>query len=149
MDALPLRDIHLSNAPPCWPPAPGWWLAFALLLFAVATWQWLAWRRRAHRRAVARVFDDTIANAQGPAGQVAAMSELLRRAARRRDPAADTLQGDDWLALLDRGAKMPAFATDRGQLLLEGGYRRAVPQADADALHAIARARFIDWMVRK
>lgn len=74
------------------------------------------------------------------------MSELLRRAARRHDPAADRLQGDAWLALLDRDQKQPRFGTPEGRLLLDGAFRPDVEAADVEALRRIARARFIAWM---
>src|SRR3546814_5021776 len=60
---------------------------------------WLRARPRA--AAIVRLFDERLHAANTPVERVAAMSELLRRAARRRDPAADRLQGDAWLAFLD------------------------------------------------
>ena len=165
---LVLRDIHQAAAPPWWPPAPGWWLLAALGLLAVALWAWFAARRRKRRRAIAAIFDQMLAAADTPSAQVAAMSELLRRAGRRRDPAADRLQGDAWLEFLDggadaakiRGGRKPGatpragsngFAQGPGRLLLEGGYRRDVDvdAGEVKALHAIARARFLDWMAAK
>ena len=163
---LVLRDIHQAAAPPWWPPAPGWWLLEALGLLAVALWAWFAARRRKRRRAIAAIFDQMLAAADTPSAQVAAMSELLRRAGRRRDPAADRLQGDAWLEFLDgeadaantRGGRKPGakprpgstgFSQGPGRLLLEGGYRRDVDAGEVKALHAIARARFLDWMAAR
>jgi len=163
---LVLRDIHQAAAPPWWPPAPGWWLLAALGLLAVASWAWFAARRRKRRRAIAAIFDQMLAAVDTPSAQVAAMSELLRRAGRRRDPAADRLQGDAWLEFLDggadaakiRGGRKPGatphagsngFAQGPGRLLLEGGYRRDVDAGEVEALRAIARARFLDWMAAK
>lgn len=163
---LVLRDIHQAPAPPWWPPAPGWWLLAALVLLVIASWAWFAARRRKRRRAIAAIFDQTLAAADTPSAQVAAMSELLRRAGRRRDPAADRLEGDAWLEFLDggagagqtRGGRKPDatprpgsidFSQGPGRLLLEGGYRRDVDAGEVEALHAIARARFLDWMAAK
>ena len=163
---LVLRDIHQAAAPPWWPPAPGWWLLAALVLLVIALWAWFAARRRKRRRAIAAIFDQMLAAADTPGAQVAAMSELLRRAGRRRNPTADRLQGDAWLEFLDSGAgtadlrggrKLVAkprtvsndFAQGPGRLLLEGGYRRDVDAGEVKALHAIARARFLDWMAAK
>ena len=145
-DALVLRDIHQPPAPGWWPPAPGWWLLAALVLMAAAWFGWRAWRRRQRRRALVRLFDDTVAQARAPAEQVAAMSELLRRAARTVDPRADTLLGDDWLRFLDEGMPVPAFSAGAGTLLRDGGYRREVPAQALHALRAVARERFLRWM---
>ena len=143
---LALRDIHPMPPPSWWPPAPGWWLVAALVVAGLAVWAWRVRRRQRHRARVALLFDDAVANAGSPAQAVAAMSELLRRSARRHDPAADRLQGDAWLALLDRDQKQPRFDTPEGRLLLDGAFRPDVEAADVEALRRIARARFIGWM---
>jgi hypothetical protein len=143
---LVLRDIHQSPAPGWWPPAPGWWLlaaALLLLLLLLAAW---GWRRQRRRNAIRRLFDDTVAAAPTPAAQVAAMSVLLRRAARLQDPSAATLQGAAWLQYLEQGAAPGLFEGATGELLVEGGYRPAV---DADAVARLrprARQRFLEWM---
>lgn len=53
------------------------------------------------RREVVAIFDNALGAASTPPEEIAAMSELLRRAGRRRDPAADRLQGEAWLEFLD------------------------------------------------
>lgn len=145
-DTLVLRDIHQPAAPGWWPPAPGWWLLALLVLLGAGWFAWRAWRRRRRRRALVRLFDDTVARAQAPAEQVAAMSGLLRRAARAANPHADTLLGDDWLRFLDEGMPVPAFSAGAGALLRDGGYRREVPAQALEALRAVARERFLRWM---
>ena len=162
---LVLRDIHQTAAPPWWPPAPGWWLLAAALLLAIAGWSWFAARRRRYRRSVAALFDQALHAAPDAAAEVAAMSELLRRAARRRDPTADRLQGEAWLQFLDAapvaaksrpqktaGAKPRptslGFSQGPGRLLLEGGYRREVDPAQVAELRPLASARFLEWMVK-
>jgi hypothetical protein len=91
------------------------------------------------------------------------MSELLRRASRRRDAGADRLEGEAWLAFLDdvdrtgrgRGGKSKAeggaagFSRGPGRLLLDGGFRRDVPEHEVAALETLARARFLAWMLRR
>jgi hypothetical protein len=146
---LVLRDIHVATAPPWWPPAPGWWILAGVALLVVASLLFLAWRRRHRRRAVARLFDAAVASAQTPPEQVAAMSELLRRAARRIDPEADRLRGDDWLAFLDRGLQQPAFVAGAGAVLRDGAFRRDLDDMEIAGLRSVVRARFLDWMGRK
>ncbi len=148
-DTLALRDIHQPPAPPWWPPAPGWWIVAACVLLILVIASWFAWRRINRRRALARAFDAAVAAAITPPAQIAAMSELLRRAARRIDPAADKLLGDDWLRFLDRGATVPVFASGAGSALRDGGYRRDVSAVEVDALRRISRARFLEWMGAK
>ena len=102
-DGLVLRDVHEGTAPPWWPPAPGWWLLLGLVLALLGIWAWHRWRLRRRRQTILRLFDEAVARGGTPAEQVAAMSELLRRAARRIDPAADRLEGD-W-SRRDRGCR--------------------------------------------
>jgi hypothetical protein len=147
---LPLREAHLPDAPGWWPPPMGWWLVAAVVavLFAIL----LLWRRHARRRRIAAeaLFDATVDAAQGEAARIAAMSELLRRAARLRDPHADRLQGADWLHFLDEGPRARGAATfaEVGAVLLDGGFRREVEAAAVDALRPVARARFVALMRR-
>jgi hypothetical protein len=144
---LPLRDVHLPPAPSGWPPAPGWWIVFATVLLVGIAWAW--WRRRVRRRryVIERVFDDRLLGIDSASAGIAAMSELLRRAARRRDPAAATLSGDDWLRFLDAGQRTPVFSAGAGRTLLEGGFRREVSSQEFDALRHVVRARFVELMV--
>lgn len=144
--SLLLRDVHEPLAPPWWPLAPGWWCVLAVLLLALALVAWWYGRRRLRRRRAARLFDAHVAAASTPAAQVAAMSELLRRAARRVDPDADRLEGDGWLRLLDRGWARPVFSEGPGALLRDGAFRPSVDADDVAALRVVARARFLAWM---
>lgn len=147
---LVLRDIHQPAAPSWWPPAPGWWVLFVVVVLVAAVGAWVAQRRARRRRDVANVFDRAVDAAITPPEQIAAISELLRRAARRRDPAADRLQGEDWLEFLDRNSKnhrkRKEFADGAGRLLLDGAYRRDADPRQVAALRALARARFLEWM---
>jgi hypothetical protein len=146
---LVLRDIHLAQAPSWWPPAPGWWLLAGVFVAGLGLWAWRRQRRRHHRARMLAVFDEAVAAAASPSQAVAAMSELLRRAARRLDPQADRLEGDAWLALLDRGLNQPVFDTPEGRLLLDGAFRPDVDARHVEALRRIARARFIAWMATR
>ena len=152
--SLVLRDIHATPAPSWWPPAPGWWIVAGIVVAAFALLA--GWRLRAHRRrdAIAALFDREVDAAPNPPQQIAAMSELLRRAARRHDARADTLHGEDWLRHLDAAAtnakrKAPVrtdFSEGPGRLLLDGGFRRDVDAGEVAALRALARQRFLQWM---
>lgn len=145
---LPLRDAHLPDAPGWWPPPMGWWLIAVAVLVLVAVLVW--WRRHARRRRIAAeaLFDATVDAVQGETARIAAMSELLRRAARLRDPSADRLQGADWLHFLDEGPRARGAATfaEVGAVLLDGGFRREVDAAAVAALRPVARARFVALM---
>ncbi|HEY0334596.1 MAG TPA: DUF4381 family protein [Stenotrophomonas sp.] len=142
---LPLRDVHLPASPSWWPPAPGWWWVGAALLLLLAGLAWMAYRRHARQRRWRAQFDREVAAAGSVAGQVAAMSGLLRRAARRIDPHADTLRDEAWLRLLD-GRKGQVFSAGPGRLLLEGGFRRDPAAGELAALVPLARARFMQLM---
>lgn len=146
---LVLRDVHPGNAPPWWPPAPGWWMVLALLLLIAGVVAWRSARRRRRRAAILQLFDAAVARADTPSQQVAAMSELLRRAARGPHPGSDTLEGEDWLRVLDDGMPQPVFSAGAGALLREGGYRADVGVEEADALRTIARQRYLLWMQPK
>lgn len=149
MAALPtlvLRDIHQPPAPPWWPPAPGWWLVVAVVLAALVAWAALRSHRRRRRAAAAAVFDAEVAAAATPTEQVAAMSALLRRAARQCDAAADRLQGEAWLAWLDGDDGARSFTTGTGRMLLDGGFRPDVASAEVAALRPLARARFLQLL---
>lgn len=144
--SLPLKDVHPGLVPPWWPPAPGWWLlAAALVLLGLAVGWW--WRRRQRRVAAwMSEFDAALAQAMTPVAEIAAVSQLLRRAARRVDADADQLQGEAWLRLLDRGMKAPGFEHGPGALLADGGYRPAADPAAVAALRVLARQRYRQWM---
>ena len=126
---LVLRDVHVPASPSWWPLAPGWWLVLGgLFLLAAGTVAWrVAVRRR--RRTWQRWFD-AAGDALTPAGQVAAMSERLRRAARRLDPSADRLEGDAWLRFLDGEGGGHAFGQSA-----EGDGR----EGRLDARHRVGR----------
>lgn len=144
---LVLRDVHVPATPSMWPPAPGWWLVAIALLAIVAVICLLRARQQRKLRARQRLFDEACRDLPASA-QIAAMSELLRRAARKVDKHADRLQGEGWLRFLD-GKKGEDFSKGAGRLLLEGGFRRDVADADLAATRYVARARFLELMAKK
>ena len=144
---LVLRDVHVPAAPSLWPPAPGWWLVAAALLTVIAVLWLLKSRQQRKLQARQRLFDEACRDLPASA-QIAAMSELLRRAARKIDKHADRLQGEDWLRFLD-GKKGEDFSKGAGRLLLEGGFRRDVADTDLAVTRYVARARFLELMAKK
>lgn len=144
---LVLRDVHVPPGPSWWPPAPGWWLVLLAIVVLVAVpLLWIGWKRRRRAR-WARMFEAQCHSALAPPAQVAAASQLLRRAARRIDPKADRLQGAAWLQFLD-GPKGHDFSGGVGELLLDGGYRPRVDPRQMEALRTLASARFVQLMER-
>lgn len=142
--SLPLRDVHLPGAPGWWPLPPGWWLVLGVctaLVLGMALWR--AHRRRIRRRWQAR-FDAAVNAAATPAAQLAAIAELLRRAARLRQPGAELLQGPAWLQFLVSDASV--LAEGDAALLLDGAYQRAPDAAAVARLQPLARARFVQLM---
>jgi len=143
--ALPLRDIHLPEAPGWWPPAPGWWLlaGLALVLLAGLGWLWRRHRRGRHRRLALREIEKL---SQLPAAELAAeLSQLLRRAALCHFPRRDCagLCGEAWLEFLDHPFPERPFSRGAGRALLEAPYR---PEAgiDTQALLELCRR----WLKR-
>lgn len=143
---LPLKDVHAGIAPNWWPPAPGWWMLAAIVVLIVVVVIWWWWRRRRLKEAILRLFDEALDQAGTPSQQVAAMSALLRRSARLRNPAADRMEGDAWLEFLDDGLPDQPFTTGAGSLLLDGGFRADVAAADAAQLRVLVRQRYLSWM---
>ena len=146
MTPLVLRDVHEGIAPEWWPPAPGWWMVLIVVAAVAAFVAWRVVAKRRRRAAILRLFDDSIARAETPSEQIAAMSELLRRAARRKNTSADTLEGEAWLRFLDEGMPQPVFSAGAGSLLRDGGFRADVTGQESDALRSIARQRYLLWM---
>src|SRR3546814_17152591 len=105
-EALPLKDIHLPPAPGIWPLAPGWWLALAVLVFAliaIGRWWWARHQRRVRHRQLEQLFARCTDAAMSPTARLAQLSQLLRRAARvALGDAAGQLHGEHWLQWLDR-----------------------------------------------
>lgn len=146
MTPLVLRDVHEGTSPEWWPLAPGWWLLLGAILVITAFVAWRVAVKRRRRIAIVHLFDDAVARAGTPSQQIAAMSELLRRAARRKDVAADTLEGEDWLRCLDAGMPQPVFSAGVGKLLSDGGFRADIAAHESDAVRVIARERYLSWM---
>jgi hypothetical protein len=137
-----LRDIHLPPAPGWWPPAPGWWVLAAMLVLAL--WalarRWRKVRARVrHRDALLAMLESVLARrAQSPQTLAADLHELLRRAARRLEPAAITQRGEPWRATL---ARVAVSGETIDQLMqLDAVMYRPQSAIDVDAITAAMRA---------
>jgi hypothetical protein len=134
-----LRDIHLPAEPSLWPWPPGIWLllAIGLLLLIVSGLALMRalQRRRGRRRWQHALAAITVDSAAAPLEQVAAASELLRRALRVYDPAAAALQGSPWRDYLQALAPASANAADI-DLLLTAPFQPQLEPAQAQRLLA-------------
>lgn len=157
-----LADIHLPDAVNFWPPAPGWWVLAALVLFAL----FLLYRQQLARVFLRRrlgsalreldkayrKFQKLAATQQGKAplrdeARNAAGLQLLQtfNAVLKRvalvhfsDPELPRLNGRAWLRFLDAQMHSADFTVGVGQVLGDGIYR-PVFNADVEALHALCR----------
>lgn len=139
-DDLPqLRDIHLPVEPSWWPPAPGWWILFALSLLVLVL---LARRGSGRLRRVRRDrrVIDALARLEADWRRdgddtrfAAALSEHLRRLSRLVRADAPALSGSAWIAFLDRHGD--GFADVR-DALVDAPYRPAA-RIDAARLYAL------------
>ncbi|MEO1594643.1 MAG: DUF4381 domain-containing protein [Pseudomonadota bacterium] len=140
---LPLRDIHLPDAPGWWPPAPGWWLLAALVVLAMIGLVLLArYRRNAlsrlASREVMRLERDWRTTGDHRA-LLCGLAATLRRTAiaiSGRDRAAG-LVGDDWRRHLNAPLVNAPFDNAPGALLLDAAYRPDVPQLGAADVTAL------------
>jgi hypothetical protein len=148
-EQIALRDLHLPEAVGWWPPAPGWWLLFAVLLAVTAyglVRAWRAYRRNAARRValaeLARLQQAWQAD-RDVIALGARLSPLLRRVMLAYAPRPEIagLTGDAWLEWLDRGLDDRPFSAGPGRLLAELPYRRPVDLLDVDAPRLIETVR--------
>jgi hypothetical protein len=151
-----LADIHLPDAVPFWPPAPGWWVLAALLLAGLGWLLWLqfrVWQRKQCMHAalaeLTRVYNsyngrpaDAGTNEAGLAF-LHGCNEVLKRVALEHNPvlAVARLNGGEWLAFLDTKGNTNAFTSGAGQVLGDGSYRPRF-NADVDAVHTLCS----DWI---
>jgi len=135
---LQLEDIHLPATPSFWPPAPGWWIAFALLLGVIGFIVRRAYRYRKFRQQrqyilnALQVLQQDFAQQPDPEA-IASINQLLRRLALMFYPREQvaSLTGHDWLKFLDRSGETDDFTQGSGQLLGTAPYQNRLPE-DSD-----------------
>ena len=131
MIELDLRDIHLPESLPWWPPAPGWWVLMLLLCcIAVLVGWWLRSQRRALKRHCLRELSriQRSARCDGDTKRVLAeVSMLLRRVAISRlgRQSAAGLSGADWRACIVALSSADAFDERQLELLSRGRFQRS------------------------
>ncbi len=154
---LPLRDIHLPQAPGWWPPAPGWWIVLGLLLsIAAIVYWWYQRRQRILRSAVnlAKVQLDLLesdyAQHKDARQFIADLSILLRRLSISAFPRTQTasLTGEDWLKFLDGPLQNAPFSSGPGRILIEAPYRPEVNVNEISPLLELCR-QWIDLLADK
>lgn len=151
-EQIPLRDLHLPDPVGWWPPAPGWWVLFGLVVLGILFVfyrAWVRWRINAARRIalgeLARLEGSWRA-APNPVLLATRLSELLRRTMLAYAPRKDIagLTGQAWLQWLDRGLDEKPFTEGAGRLIRELPYRRADEgpgELDVDGLLEAVRQR--------
>ena len=129
---LPLRDIHLPEPVSWWPPAPGWWMLFAVVIIAlgISWWLYRRWRQRRILRELEAQLDAIKTEYQqhhDGVKTVTQLSVLLRRACISFFPRKDVagLTGERWLAFLDHISNSLEYSEGAGKLLLDAPYKPA------------------------
>ena len=133
-----LHDIVVPDAVPWWPPAPGWFVIFAILIglaLRIAMKRYQRWRADAYRRAALREL--------ATAGTPAAVMQILRRAALAFTPreTVSRLHGTawtDWLA----GHLQTSMPNEARDAMNDSIYRPQRPDSDFNALRNFAA----DWI---
>lgn len=135
-----MHDIVIPEPIPWWPPAPGWYVVFAVVLCVILVLVIQAWKRwwaNAYRRTAQRELKT--------ASSVADISEVLRRTALVVMPRSIVAAqvGSSWPKWLE--ATSPAVMSERvRQQLTIGPYDPGDSTADVSELRAYA----ISWIRR-
>jgi hypothetical protein len=140
-----LRDIHMPLEPQWWPPAPGWWLLAAALVFGCVLAARFALQYRRQRLPIKRarqLYADL--HQRHRAGEVPAetyvheSNELLKRLLIHGlgIEAARPISDSAWLALLDEHYGSPAFSGGPGRILGNERFHRD-PTIQVEPLHTL------------
>lgn len=135
-----MHDIVVPEPIPWWPPAPGWYVVFAVLLCVaifLAYRAWKRWRANAYRREALRELEN--------AASVFEISELLRRTALAvaPRPVVAAQVGSSWPQWLEGTASVALSERVRKQLAL-GPYDLSDSAGDVGDLKQYAT----EWIKR-
>jgi hypothetical protein len=120
-----LHDIVVPEAVPWWPPAPGWYVAGAVLVILLL-WLGFRWVRRYRanryrRAALAELsrIEREAQSSQDPWGALAKVSELLKRVALAAFPRQSVaeLSGDVWWSFLGEVGDAGIFTQETQRLM--------------------------------
>lgn len=139
-----LRDIHMPEPGGFWPPAPGWWILFALVIGLTVWGALVIHRKRRNNRwlktALAELTELAAAQQHNPSW-FNELNRLLKRAARVRFPQQrpESLSGDAWVSFLVETS--PRQTTDdqaRFRALVQSCWR---PDPDIEPHQALSAAK--------
>jgi len=127
---LQLQDIHLPGSASFWPPAPGWWLLLALLIF-ITIWAVIKLRKKARlkkqQNLILAQLDALEADLKKhPSNEtIAEINTLLRQLAVNYYPRDEiaSLTGAQWLQFLDSAGGTRAFSKGAGRILVDAPYQ--------------------------
>jgi hypothetical protein len=131
---LPLKDIHLPNPLPWWPPAPIWFVVFALVLIGLALSAIALIKRYRQQRycRLALLQLQQLRAQPNTAGTAANLAYLVKQIAVLYFPQADVAKttGSQWLRFLDQTTSHNGFE-QYGQALIDAAYRPAQDAIDS------------------
>jgi hypothetical protein len=139
-----LRDVHLPDPISLWPPAPGWWMVFGLVVTGTLVYLWVrAYRRRTRARRLAlaelKAVKQHYHTHQNDQWVVQRLSEILRRYAIATFPRTEVagLAGNPWLQFLDQTGRTNQFTEGLGHLLKSEPYRPQATVSSADLVSLV------------
>ncbi|MBQ9731700.1 MAG: DUF4381 domain-containing protein [Alphaproteobacteria bacterium] len=115
-----LRDIHLPEGVPAFPPGYGWGIIlFAVVLVIVLIHLIMVLRRKSKKRYALYLLNNIYCN--NTISSVVQMSEILRRVCVFKYKEAAVLSGDEWIAFLNSKQKVP-LTGKAAELLINAPY---------------------------
>lgn len=143
-----LRSLHMPEAVSWWPPAPGWWVLFAALMFltgfAVLTLYKHIQKNR-YRKLARNELEAAYSKWQGSddnSQYVQLASAVIKRSiiAAGGEVQVASQTGQQWTQTINHWAKTP-LSDQASQAMIDAGYR-ANPNIDIDDLHQ----QLDDWL---